>query len=276
MKIKELLNKYNLHTKKRLGQNFLINDHIITNIFNKSDINDGDGVIEIGPGLGTMTKQLLNYKLKVVIIEIDKDLIIPLQEQFINNNVEIINEDFLNIDLEVIVEKFFNKDQKIHIVANLPYYITTPILFKCFESKNLFSSFIFMMQKEVGQRIVSGNNKKNYNNLSVICQFYSQPKIILEVNRNNFFPVPNVDSVVVNFQLHNKYQIDDNEQFTQFVRKLFIYKRKTLFNNLNHIVNDKNQTMLILEQLNLNLLIRSEQLSVQDFINLYKIIKNKI
>lgn len=278
MKIQEILDKYQIKIKKHWGQNFLINDHIIDNIIKKSTINPGDGIIEIGPGLGIMTKKLLENNLKVVAIEIDHDLILPLSEKFHHQkNLTIINIDFLEVNLVEIVNKYFNKNQSIHIIANLPYYITTPILFKCFENRQLFNNFIFMMQKEVGERIVSSNNKKLYNNLSVVCQFYSTPKIILEVNCNNFFPKPNVDSVVVNFQLHNKYQFDDDQQFIKFVRKLFLYKRKTLFNNLNQIIKNKTKTEAILKSLNLPLLIRSEQLIVEQFIEIYKIVnKNEI
>ncbi|WP_338981836.1 16S rRNA (adenine(1518)-N(6)/adenine(1519)-N(6))-dimethyltransferase RsmA [Spiroplasma endosymbiont of Eupeodes luniger] len=275
MKPQAVLLKYNLHPMKKWGQNFLNNEQIVNQITNTFRCENTDGILEIGTGLGIMTVSLLKKAQKVVSIEIDKKLIPILNEQFKNEaNFKLINNDFLNVNLPLLIKEHFVNIKRIHIVANLPYYLTSPILFKLLDNVEYFTSFTLMMQKEVAQRIISLPDNKAYSNLSVICQYYSKVSIPLKVSRHNFFPEPNVDSWIVHFDLQKKYQVDNEREFNDFVRKLFAMKRKTLLNNLNVITNNKQISESLILKLNLPLTIRSEQLTIEQFINLYHFVKD--
>ncbi|WP_342223909.1 16S rRNA (adenine(1518)-N(6)/adenine(1519)-N(6))-dimethyltransferase RsmA [Spiroplasma endosymbiont of Asaphidion curtum] len=275
MKPQAILLKYNLHPIKKWGQNFLNNEQIVNQITNSFGCENTDGILEIGPGLGIMTASLLKKAQKVVSIEIDKKLIPILNEHFKNEtNFKLINDDFLNVNLSLLIKEHFVNIKRIHIVANLPYYLTSPILFKLLDNVQYFTSFTLMMQKEVAQRITSLPNNKAYSNLSVICQYYSKVSILLKISRHNFFPEPNVDSWIVHFALQKNYQVDNEREFNDFVRKLFAMKRKTLLNNLNLITNNKQISESLILKLNLPLTIRSEQLTIEQFINLYHFVKD--
>ncbi|WP_400254712.1 16S rRNA (adenine(1518)-N(6)/adenine(1519)-N(6))-dimethyltransferase RsmA [Spiroplasma endosymbiont of Cleonymus obscurus] len=273
---KKILKKYDLHAVKKFGQNFLINNNIIDKIVKTSNFKDEDGIVEIGAGIGHLTNKLLSTAQKVVTIEIDKKLI-PVLEKELNEykNLKIINDDFLNLDLKKIINEEFAINQKIHVIANLPYYITSQIVLKLLENIELFDSFTLMMQKEVAQRFCAKPKTKVYNNLSVMCQFYCDVKIIFDVSPNNFTPIPNVTSSVVYFKVNPKFQLDEPQLFWKFVRSCFVNKRKTLVNNLGIYLNSKEKAVNLINDLSWTLTIRSEELTFSIFYQLFTIINNK-
>jgi len=211
--IKTTLIDNNLHPVKSLGQNFLFDQNIIKKIANVVNI-ENKNVLEIGTGLGHLTKTLVSKAKKVVTIEIDKKLIPYLNEEFKdNNNLKIINQDFLKIDLANLITKEFANDNQVIVIANLPYYLTSPIILKLLENVKFFSAFVLMMQKEVSQRLNAKVNTKAYSNLSVMCQFYCQVKVVFDVKPQSFFPAPKVTSSVVLFQVKDDINLDDEKQF---------------------------------------------------------------
>lgn len=273
---KKILKKYGLHAVKKFGQNFLINDNIIDKIVKTANLKDDEGVIEIGTGIGHLTNKLVNVTKKVVTIEIDKKLI-PILETELKayQNLKIINEDFLALDLKKVINEEFEINQKIHVVANLPYYITSQIVLKLLENIEMFDSFTLMMQKEVAQRFCAKPKTKIYNNLSVMCQFYCDVKIAFDVSPNNFIPIPNVTSSVVYFKVNPKFQLDEPQLFWNFVRSCFFNKRKTLVNNLAIYLNSKEKAVNVINDLSWLLTIRSEELTFSMFFQLFNLIKIK-
>lgn len=273
---KKILKKYDLHAIKKFGQNFLIDNNVINKIIKIADFKGEDGIIEIGAGLGHLTNDLLNNAQKVVAIEIDKKLVLVLeQELMVHKNLKIINEDFLNLDLKKIINEEFTTKQKIHIVANLPYYITSQIVLKLLENIELFNSLTLMMQKEVAQRFCAKPKTKIYNNLSVMCQFYCDVKIIFDVSPYSFIPIPNVTSSVVYFKVNPKLQLSEPQLFWKFVRSCFFNKRKTLVNNLSIYLNSKEKAVSFINDLAWSLTIRSEELTFSMFYQLFTIINSK-
>ena len=265
--------KNNIRIKKHLGQNFLINKKIIEKITNTID-DLCDYVIEIGPGTGALTDLLVKKTKKLIIIEIDYELNKHLEKKYCNfKNIVIINQNFLNIGINELVNKEFN-NQKFSIISNLPYYLTSPIIFKIFNA-NLtnINQMVLMIQKEVAERIISLPNNKKYNNLSVTCQYYCDISKICDVSRNNFFPIPEVDSIVLNFVFNKKIELEkkDEKEFLFMIKKLFSHKRKNLINNLTLYTNDsKINTKIILEDININPNIRAENLNLEQFYKLWK------
>ena len=212
--------------KKSLGQNFLSDKNLLSALADDAGVKNGMSVLEIGPGLGSLTEQLSARAEKVLCIEADNRLEQPLRERFANKNVQFIFEDFLKVSFEQI-EAILGKEYV--VVANLPYYITTPILFRFFEEKNGAQKIAVMVQKEVAERMVATPGSKDYGILSVACQHMGKTKILRQVGRKNFNPVPNVDSAFVEVELLRK---TDNKPFFAFLRSCFSMRRKTLQNNL--------------------------------------------
>lgn len=273
---KKILKKYDLHAVKKFGQNFLVNDNIIDKIIKTANLKVEDGVIEIGAGIGHLTNKLVNVVQKVVTIEIDKKLIPVLETELKTyQNLKIINGDFLTLNLKKIINEEFKINQKIHVVANLPYYITSQIVLKLLENIEMFTSITLMMQKEVAQRFCAKPKTKKYNNLSIMCQFYCDVKIAFDVSPNNFVPVPNVTSSVVYFKVNPKMELDEPQLFWNFVRSCFFNKRKTLVNNLGNYLNNKKKAINIINDLSWTLTIRSEELTFAMFYQLFNLIKNK-
>lgn len=271
---KKKLLEQKLYPSKRWGQNFLNNEMIVKKILTNFDCETNDGILEIGPGLGIMTRYLFKKAKRVVSIEIDQKLVKVLEEQFATqDNFRIIKNDFLDVDLITLVKEEFKNCSQVHVVANLPYYVTTPILFKLFDNRQLFTSFLLMMQKEVAERITSLPNKKTYNNLSVMCQYYSDVKISLNIKKSNFFPQPQVDSCMVSFKIKNNHLVANEKEFNFFLRKIFAMKRKTLVNNLNFFTKNKLHSQELVQRMLLAPNVRSEQLTVQQFVILYHFIK---
>ena len=254
----EILNKYGLRAKKGYGQNFIIDSNIVENIALKSECEDAC-VIEIGPGIGALTQMLCIHAKHVVAYEIDTKLL-----EVLSDNVEIINEDFLNVDLDSVVASLKKKYGRVVVCANLPYYITTPILFKIFEANNQVDCITVMMQKEVADRFSASVNSKDYNALSVI-----------KISRNIFNPKPNVDSAVVQFKIHDRANISDVNAFFELVKACFKQRRKTIYNNLREYVNDSEVALRILDKSGISANTRAQQLSLDDFINLYGVFENE-
>lgn len=266
----EILTKYQLKAKKHLGQNFLIDHNIASNIVKAASVSKKTGVIEIGPGIGSLTQILAEQALKVVAIEIDS----KMQEVLAGTlqdyrNVKIIKADFLQLDLNKLLADEFADVEEVVVVANLPYYITTPILIKIFESDSRIKRVCAMMQKEVGQRLSAKVGTKDYNSLTILTQFYSQAKIVMKVSKNVFIPAPKVDSVVVLFDIdHNRYQVADKRVFFKLLRIIFKQRRKTILNNLNECYHDKELTSEILNKAQIKPNVRAEALDIKQIIKL--------
>ncbi len=271
---KEILDKYNLHAKKGYGQNFLVDSNIVKRIVSESNINKEDGVIEIGPGIGSLTEELLNRSKKVLCFEIDKDMIQILNDNLKSGNLKIIEKDFLKVDFNKDLE-FLSDCKEIKVVSNLPYYITTPILFKLLEADIEINEYYFMVQKEVGERFSGKPKTKDYNSLSVAIDYQATAKILFNVNRNSFYPSPNVDSVVIEVKKEKKdYRVNNKADFLKFVQNIFAQRRKTLVNNINQAYGlSKAEIIDILKNNGYKETTRSEELSTEEIVNLYNIFR---
>lgn len=254
---------------KKFGQNFLINSGVCDTIVKSLDITENDIVFEIGCGLGSLTNRLIDSKAKKVIgFEIDKAYIKHINNIFAEAaNFELVEGDFLKT-FENAVEKYVKNGEKLIIAGNLPYYITTPILEKIFSSDVPVSKAAFMMQKEVGERIISKEGSKKYGSLSIFCNFYSEPKIIAKISPSSFYPKPNVDSAVIKFELDkNRFPVKDKATFFKVSRSLFINRRKQLKNNLmsSPFIKDLSQSDIvdILKMSNISPDDRGENLSIE-------------
>lgn len=266
IKMKELLNKYGFNLKKMYGQNFIIDENIINNIINVSKIDKETLVIEIGPGAGSLTYKLSEKAKNVICYEIDTTLKEVLNETLKEkDNVEIIYQDFLKADVLKELKKY--KYKKLYVVANLPYYVTTPIIVKIIEDNIQVDKMVVMVQKEVGDRFRAQPGSKDYGSLSIFLNYYFDIKKVLDISKNVFIPKPNIDSIVVEFSRKKdlKY-LKDKELFFKLIRDSFTQKRKTLRNNLKEynlkIIED------VLKKYNYNLSVRAEQLDIDIFIEI--------
>ena len=268
----EILKKFNFSFSKSLGQNFLIDGNIVKNIVEKSGITKDDIVLEIGPGFGTLTEELALNAKKVISIEKDHRLMEVLDYTLQNyDNVKIINEDFLKTDLEKIFMEEA-KGQKLKVVANLPYYITTPILERIIENKKYFSTISVMVQEEVARRVVASPNNKDYGSLTLYLKHNCESEILMKVPRTVFMPSPNVDSAILYLKLVDRdFDVDEGYLF-KFIRSGFTKRRKNVMNSLSTGFVDvsKDQLKEILSSLELPLNLRAENLSLEDYINITK------
>ncbi len=271
---KEILDKYNLHAKKGYGQNFLVDSNIVKRIVSESNINKEDGVIEIGPGIGSLTEVLTESAKKVLCFEVDHDMVEILSENLKVENLKIIEKDFLKVDFNKDLE-FLSDCKEIKVVSNLPYYITTPILFKLLEADIEINEYYFMVQKEVGERFSGKPKTKDYNSLSVAIDYQATAKILFNVNRNSFYPSPNVDSVVIEVKKEKKdYRVNNKADFLKFVQNIFAQRRKTLINNINQAYGlSKAEIVDILKNNGYKETTRSEELSTEEIVNLYNIFR---
>lgn len=266
----EILQKYNFTFQKKFGQNFLIDTHILERIIDEAEICNDDMVLEIGPGIGTMTQYLCEKAGKVVAVEIDKALI-PILEDTLSeyNNVTIINEDILKVDINGLVNEK-NEGRPIKVVANLPYYITTPIIMGLFEKRVNVDSITVMVQKEVAQRMQAGPGTKDYGALSLAVQYYAEPQIVANVPPNCFMPRPNVSSAVIRLKLHDEplIKVKNEEMFFKLIRASFAQRRKTLVNSINNsgeLNYTKEQVADALKQMGIAGNIRGEALTLEQF-----------
>ncbi len=259
-----ILNKYGLRANKKLGQNFLINESIIYDIVKKANVTKEDVVIEIGPGLGSLTKELINNAKKVIAIELDPNMIDILKSRFgIFDNFEVIYGDVLKIDLEELIKGY----DSVKVVANLPYYITTPIIMKLLEDKLKIKSITVMVQKEVGERICATHKDKEYGAITVSVQYYSEPQIIIDVPKENFLPAPEVDSCVIRLNMREKppVSLKDEKLFFRLVKGAFTQRRKTINNSLTCSGKSKEEIMAALNKLGIDSKLRAENLSIQQY-----------
>lgn len=233
---KEIINKYSFAFQKKFGQNFLIDSNILENIVGAAEITKDDFVLEIGPGIGTMTQYLCEAAGHVVAVEIDK-MLIPILEDTLSeyDNVEVINQDVLKVDIKSLAEEK-NGGKPIKVVANLPYYITTPIIMGLFESGVPIESITIMVQKEVAERMQTGPGSKDYGALSLAVQYYAEAKVMLTVSAQCFMPKPNVDSAVIKLTRHKTLAVEvrDEKLMFQIIRASFNQRRKTLVNGLKN------------------------------------------
>lgn len=270
--IKDTMKKNNLRFTKSLGQNFLKDENVLDDIIDIADVSKEDYILEIGPGLGVLTKRIAQAAKKVVAVEIDKHIIETLKSELAAfDNVEIINKDILKVDINQIKEEYFGGNE-FKVVANLPYYITTPIIMKILESRVKISSLVVMVQKEVAERLVATSGKE-YGAISVAVQYYGKPTIGRIVSAGCFIPAPKVDSAVIRVDIYKQppVQISSEEIFFKVVRFAFNQRRKTLLNALSQgtfVDGDKEKLRNIIEECNLDANIRGEKLSIQDFANI--------
>lgn len=269
---REIQEKYQIFTKKNYGQNFIIEPRVVEKIAQAAIFDPDELVFEIGPGIGALTQFLCQRANRVIALEIDERLPEILGRE-IEGNLEVILQDILETDIDELIREKRQEGQKVVFASNLPYYITTPILFKLFEAKEPIERITVMMQKEVGQRFLAREKDSDYNALSVITHYRCDVKKVMDVSRHVFSPKPNVDSIVIQFTFHHRYSLENEEQFFEMVKACFKQRRKTIYNNLNEYLKDKETTEAVLEKANIALNTRAQQLSLEDFIRLYGAMK---
>ncbi|WP_338969751.1 16S rRNA (adenine(1518)-N(6)/adenine(1519)-N(6))-dimethyltransferase RsmA [Spiroplasma endosymbiont of Labia minor] len=254
--------------KKQFGQNFITDKNLIGKIISLLGDKKEMLIIEIGPGRGALTRNLVRKFSQVIAIEIDRDLEIYLKSEIKDSNFELVMKDVLDLNLDEFIKTKNINNFPVAIISNLPYYITSEILFKVFSSSHKIVSAIFMMQKEVAERITSKVDGKKYNNLTVISNYFSKPKYEFTVKRNLFNPEPKVDSAIVSFDfsksLSKNYEFDIF--FTKTIRKLFNNKRKTILNNLQNVLITKKDGQNILKNVDIDINLRPENISIEEFI----------
>ena len=277
---KFILKKYGISANKSLGQNFLINDEVVTTIVEKAEISKEDLVIEIGPGLGTLTKELLEKAGKVIAIELDKRMIEILTDRFnLYNNFELINEDVLKVDLKSLIEENVKDNIKtVKIVANLPYYITTPIIMKLLEEKLKIESITVMVQKEVADRLIEVPGGKNSGAITYSVYYYAESEEILKVLPDSFIPAPAVESKVIKLDIRKEdlIKVEDEKLMFKIIKYSFMQRRKTLVNALEKsgIFKSKKDIIRILNFLGIDEKIRGEALSLKEYVNITNYIVN--
>lgn len=279
---KFIMDKYKIRANKSLGQNFLVDDNVVQNIVDGSNVNKEDLVIEIGPGLGTLTEFLLESAQKVVCIELDERMINILKDRFrLYDNFEIINQDVLKVDLKELIkrEKENLKIKNVKVVANLPYYITTPIIMKLLEEQLDLESITVMVQKEVGDRLIAIPGKKETGAITYTVYYYAESEKILEVPNSSFIPEPEVTSEVIKLNIRKKppVNVTDKKLMFKVIKNAFMQRRKTLVNSLTNtkIFENKEQGAKVLKKINLDENIRAEKLSLQEFADIANMIYNK-
>jgi len=280
-KTKEIIEKNDFNFKKNFGQNFLIDQNILDNIIEAAEITKDDFVLEIGPGIGSLTQYLAENAGKVVAVEIDKTLIPILRETLAGyENLEIINEDVLKLDINKLIDEK-NSGKPIKVVANLPYYITTPIIMELLERRMNVKSITVMVQKEVADRMQARPKTKDYGALTATVQYYSDAKINFIVPPGCFMPRPNVDSAVITLNIRHDsiYDVKDEKLMFRIIKAAFGQRRKTLLNGLNNTANlnlSKEDLTNAVIELGVDERIRGEALSVEEFARLSNIIYEKI
>ena len=265
-----IMKKYNIKANKSLGQNFLINDRVVEEIIENSEITKNDLIIEIGPGLGTLTKDLLEQAGKVVCIELDKRMVNILEDRFsLYNNFELINQDVLKVNLHQLIKKEKETGNITHakIVANLPYYITTPIIMKLLEDELDLESITVMIQKEVAERLIAIPGEKDTGAITYSVFYYSEASKIMEVSNNSFIPEPNVTSEVIKLNIRKNKIIEVVEMMFKIIKSAFMQRRKTLLNALvnTKVFSNKEEGTNILNDLGLDINIRAEKLNLNNF-----------
>ena len=275
----EVIQKYQFAFQKRFGQNFLIDAHVLEKIVSAAGITKDDCVLEIGPGIGTMTQYLAESAGQVIAVEIDTNLLPILADTLKDySNVKVINQDILKVDINELVKEY-NNGRPIKVVANLPYYITTPIIMGLFESNVPIDNITVMVQKEVADRMQVGPGTKDYGALSLAVQYYARPKIVLNVPASCFMPRPNVDSAVIKLERYQKPPVEvlDEHLMFKIIRASFNQRRKTMMNsvgNSGEVNVSKEELLKALEQCGFSATIRGEALTLEQFAALTNAIIN--
>ncbi|KGK90643.1 MULTISPECIES: 16S rRNA (adenine(1518)-N(6)/adenine(1519)-N(6))-dimethyltransferase RsmA [unclassified Clostridium] len=263
----QVVNKYNFKFSKSLGQNFLIDDQVLRDIVAGAEVNNEDFIIEIGPGVGTLTKELLQVAKKVCAIELDKDLIPILNEELREfQNFELINKDALKVNFDEII----GEEKSVKLVANLPYYVTTPIIVKLLTEGYKFKSLTIMIQKEVAERIDANPSTKEYGALSLLVQYYCDTELVRKVSPASFIPRPKVDSSVIKLSKLDspRVKVEDEKLFFKIIRASFNMRRKTLWNALKSLGLSKDLLENALQECDVDPKRRGETLSIYEFANL--------
>lgn len=263
----QIVNKYKFKFSKSLGQNFLIDNQVLSDIVTSAEVNNDDFVIEIGPGVGTLTKELLQVAKKVCAIELDKDLIPILNEELKEfENFELVNKDALKVDFNELI----GEEKSVKLVANLPYYVTTPIITKLITEGYNFKSLTIMIQKEVAERIDAEPNTKEYGALSLLVQYYCDTDLVRKVSPTSFIPRPKVESSVIRLDKLDspRVQVEDEKLFFKIIRASFNMRRKTLWNALKSLGLNKDLLENALQECDIDPKRRGETLSIQEFASL--------
>ena len=275
---KMIMKKYNLDFKKKFGQNFLTSEEILDEVISKANISKDDIILEIGPGIGTLTAKLLETGAEVISVEVDLELVKPLKDRFfMYDNFTIISSDILKVDIyNEMVKILGNKgkkldDRKIKVVANIPYYITTPIIFKLLENRNIVSEIYIMVQKEVAERICAKIGTKESSSITYMVSYYTEYLWDIYVDKTKFMPSPKVDSKVIALRFRESPypEVKDEELYFEIIRTAFLHRRKTFLNSVsssNKI--DKNIVSKILEELGIDLKIRAEKITDNMYANI--------
>ena len=276
---KDIVDKHGFKFSKSLGQNFLIDDNVIDKIIDGARVKEGDKVIEVGPGIGTLTREMAKRAEKVVAVEIDKNLIPILKETLSDfDNTEVVNEDILKVDINKLVDEKLSGGP-VKLIANLPYYITTPIVMKFLEEDIPVTDIVVMVQKEVADRMNAVPSTKDYGALSVAVQYYCDTEIVAKAPRHMFIPQPKVDSTVIGLHIREekKYKADNEQLFFKTVKAAFGQRRETLLNSLSSMgVLDKAKIKEVLAEAGIDEKRRGETLSIEEFANLSNIINKNI
>ncbi|TAN69273.1 16S rRNA (adenine(1518)-N(6)/adenine(1519)-N(6))-dimethyltransferase RsmA [Paraclostridium sordellii 8483] len=278
-KTKEVVDKHGFKFSKSLGQNFLIDDNVIDRILDGARLSKGDKIIEVGPGIGTLTREMGRVADKVLAIEIDKTLI-PILKDTLDEfeNIEVINQDILKVNVEDLVTEKLNGGP-VKLVANLPYYITTPIVMKFLEEDIPVTDIVVMVQKEVADRMNANPGTKDYGALSVAVQYYCDTEIVAKAPRHMFIPQPNVDSTVIGLHVREerKYNVDSEDIFFKTVKAAFGQRRKTLLNALGTLgFLNKDEIREVLNEANIDEKRRGETLSIEEFANLSNCVNKRV
>ncbi|WP_372757173.1 16S rRNA (adenine(1518)-N(6)/adenine(1519)-N(6))-dimethyltransferase RsmA [Lactococcus lactis] len=273
IRTQDILRRHDFNFKKKFGQNFLTDHNILTKITQTAELSKEVNVIEIGPGIGSLTQYLLEEAAEVMAFEIDKSLIPILEETMAPyDNFTLVSADILKVDLLSEIQKFKNPNLPIKVVANLPYYITTPILMHLIEIKIPFSEFVVMMQKEVADRIAASPKTKAYGSLSIAVQYYMEASVAFIVPRTVFIPAPNVDSAILKMVRREAplVEVEDEEWFFKTMHSSFVHRRKTLMNNLQAAFGKESKPEIekLLAQAEISPTIRGEALSIEEFAKL--------
>lgn len=273
IRTQDILRRHDFNFKKKFGQNFLTDHNILTKITQTAELSKEVNVIEIGPGIGSLTQYLLEEAAEVMAFEIDKSLIPILEETMAPyDNFTLVSADILKVDLLSEIQKFKNPNLPIKVVANLPYYITTPILMHLIESKIPFSEFVVMMQKEVADRIAASPKTKAYGSLSIAVQYYMEASVAFIVPRTVFIPAPNVDSAILKMVRREEplVEVEDEEWFFKTMHSSFVHRRKTLMNNLQAAFGKESKPEIekLLAEAEISPTIRGEALSIEEFAKL--------
>lgn len=275
---KMIMRKYNLDFKKKFGQNFLTSEEILDEVISKANISKDDIILEIGPGIGTLTAKLLETGAEVISVEVDLELVKPLKDRFfMYDNFTIISSDILKVDIYNEMVKILEKkgkkldDRKIKVVANIPYYITTPIIFKLLENRNIVSEIYIMVQKEVAERICAKIGTKESSSITYMVSYYTEYLWDIYVDKTKFMPSPKVDSKVIALRFRESPypEVKDEELYFEIIRTAFLHRRKTFLNSVsssNKI--DKNVVSKILEELGIDLKIRAEKITDNMYANI--------